>query len=258
MHASLHALLLALLPATDAPPLAAHAVALAAPLERAQDADANDARELIAEYEVALAEYERRLAAVEGAERSELRKNHPAAAFWERFGTHARAGSLHALVWQVENVRKSGLGAKDRREFVPGAFRRLHRDHVTSADYDRVVELAAKHARALGDEELRTLYAETLERNEHVGVLACTRFHYGMHLMKMKERVAGLEQLDICADRYGTTEYGRKAKTEAFVARNLRVGGVAPDFEGRTIDGETFRLSDHRGEVVVLDFFGFW
>jgi hypothetical protein len=35
----------------------------------------------------------------------------------------------------------------------------------------------------------------------------------------------------------------------------LAVGDVAPDFDLTTIDGTTYRLSDHAGEVVLLMFF---
>lgn len=34
--------------------------------------------------------------------------------------------------------------------------------------------------------------------------------------------------------------------------------GPAPDFEGVTLDGSVFRLSDHAGEVVVLNFWATW
>lgn len=36
------------------------------------------------------------------------------------------------------------------------------------------------------------------------------------------------------------------------------IGMPAPDFELETIDGESFKLSDHRGKVVVLDFWATW
>jgi hypothetical protein len=38
----------------------------------------------------------------------------------------------------------------------------------------------------------------------------------------------------------------------------LAVGKVAPDFEAVDGDGVKFKLSDYRGKVVVLDFWGFW
>lgn len=36
------------------------------------------------------------------------------------------------------------------------------------------------------------------------------------------------------------------------------VGAVAPDIAGKDLDGVAFKLSDYRGKVVVLDFWGFW
>jgi cytochrome oxidase Cu insertion factor (SCO1/SenC/PrrC family) len=38
----------------------------------------------------------------------------------------------------------------------------------------------------------------------------------------------------------------------------LQVGRVAPEIEGEDIDGVQFKLSDYRGKVVLLDFWGHW
>jgi hypothetical protein len=35
-------------------------------------------------------------------------------------------------------------------------------------------------------------------------------------------------------------------------------GNVAPDIEGVDLDGVAFKLSDYRGKVVFLDFWGDW
>ena len=48
------------------------------------------------------------------------------------------------------------------------------------------------------------------------------------------------------------------AEGELFVIRNLAVGKEAPEIEGEKADGKPFKLSDYRGKVVVLDFFGHW
>jgi hypothetical protein len=48
------------------------------------------------------------------------------------------------------------------------------------------------------------------------------------------------------------------AKVELFELRNLRVGKTAPDIEGEDLDGTKFKLSDYKGKVVVLDFWGDW
>jgi hypothetical protein len=41
-------------------------------------------------------------------------------------------------------------------------------------------------------------------------------------------------------------------------AQNPLVGLAAPEIEGEDIDGVRFKLSDYRGKVVVLDFWGDW
>jgi len=38
----------------------------------------------------------------------------------------------------------------------------------------------------------------------------------------------------------------------------LAIGNTAPDFEGSTTEGGQIQLSDYRGDVVILDFWGSW
>ena len=45
---------------------------------------------------------------------------------------------------------------------------------------------------------------------------------------------------------------------ELFAAQNLNIGQPAPDIAGADHEGKTFKLSDHRGKVVVLTFSGNW
>jgi hypothetical protein len=56
----------------------------------------------------------------------------------------------------------------------------------------------------------------------------------------------------------GSKDVGEWAKGELFELRHLRIGKVAPDIEGEDLDGAKFKLSDYRGKVVVLDFWGDW
>ena len=51
---------------------------------------------------------------------------------------------------------------------------------------------------------------------------------------------------------------GSKAKSAVFEMRYLAIGKTAPDIQGEDLDGEEFKLSDYRGKVVVLDFWGDW
>ena len=70
-----------------------------------------------------------------------------------------------------------------------------------------------------------------------------------------KRRVELLERL---AKEYPDTMEGRAAKGALNSERNLAIGSAAPDFATKDVDGVEFKLSDYRGKVVVLDFWGFW
>jgi hypothetical protein len=37
----------------------------------------------------------------------------------------------------------------------------------------------------------------------------------------------------------------------------LGLGKAAPDIAGQDLDGQAFKLSDYRGKVILLDFWGF-
>ncbi len=51
---------------------------------------------------------------------------------------------------------------------------------------------------------------------------------------------------------------GETAKAALFEMENLQVGCTAPDIDGSDLDGVDFKLSDYRGKVVMLDFWGDW
>ena len=57
---------------------------------------------------------------------------------------------------------------------------------------------------------------------------------------------------------YKKTVLGKAAAAELFELRNLAVGKTVPDIEGEDTDGKKFKLSDYRGKVVVIVFWGTW
>jgi hypothetical protein len=60
------------------------------------------------------------------------------------------------------------------------------------------------------------------------------------------------------ADASGGT-VGKKANGRLEALRNpILVGKPAPEIEAEDIDGNKFKLSDYRGKVVMLDFWGHW
>lgn len=49
-----------------------------------------------------------------------------------------------------------------------------------------------------------------------------------------------------------------QVKGEINVVENLSIGCTAPDIVGTDHEGKEFKLSDYRGQVVLLDFWGIW
>jgi len=58
--------------------------------------------------------------------------------------------------------------------------------------------------------------------------------------------------------KIGNTPLKKLADNKLFGFTKLRVGAVAEDIIGEDLDGKKFKLSDYRGKVVFLDFWGDW
>jgi hypothetical protein len=66
-------------------------------------------------------------------------------------------------------------------------------------------------------------------------------------------------------EKFGDVNYRRSggdlakaAGAELYELRNLGVGKTAPEISGEDLSGRPMKLSDYRGKVVVLDFWGDW
>jgi hypothetical protein len=56
----------------------------------------------------------------------------------------------------------------------------------------------------------------------------------------------------------GRATLSKQAAGELNEIRNLGVGRPCPEIVGEDIDGKPFKLSDYKGKVVVVDFWGDW
>ena len=73
-----------------------------------------------------------------------------------------------------------------------------------------------------------------------------------------KERTEALAMLHRVLAEHAKSPSAKEAAGYVFELEHLQVGMTAPDFEAVDGDGAKFRLSDYRGTVVLLDFWGFW
>ena len=60
------------------------------------------------------------------------------------------------------------------------------------------------------------------------------------------------------ADHRKAGYLGAVAEAELYELEHLQVGMVAPEIEGTDEDDVPFKLSDYRGKVVLVDFWGYW
>jgi hypothetical protein len=211
--------------------------------------------------------------------------------FAKRFRTLAEENpkdpaAVDALLWIIEKVR----GRTDTTK----ALELLTANHLDSEKLGPGCEYVARSRSLAAEKLLRTLF----EKSPHaeVRVQACYYLaqlldgealvvdqlsaapdlaprvlqyygrEYGQHLAsldpdeiaKRRERVyeTMLKSFpDVAAQN---TTLGDVAKRALFGIRHLSVGRVAPEIEGEDIFGQKFKLSDYRGKVVLLTFWGHW
>ena len=107
--------------------------------------------------------------------------------------------------------------------------------------------------------------APALAGNEQIAKMYPDVASYLTSVSNMNEE-AMLEKMKKLSEDYGDVEIGESnigemiaRKIKVIEVRNrVKVGKVAPEIEGPDVDGENFKLSDYRGKVVMLDFWGDW
>lgn len=72
------------------------------------------------------------------------------------------------------------------------------------------------------------------------------------------EREGAIEDLQNAIELSNNDKFKASAQEAIDEENLLGVGKMAPDIEGTDLDGVAFKLSDYRGKVVMLDFWGDW
>ena len=109
---------------------------------------------------------------------------------------------------------------------------------------------------------------ERLLQSKHQTVRAAMLLRLGLTERANKDpevKARGKERLETLLRDYasvprGTTTYGAVADAHLHphASADLAVGKPAPDIVGVDTDGKPMKLSDYRGKVLVVDFWGFW
>lgn len=71
-------------------------------------------------------------------------------------------------------------------------------------------------------------------------------------------RALALGHARALATRWPGSDAAEDLENLLFRMENLCVGCPAPDFTSEDVEGHAFKLSDYRGKVTLIDFWGFW
>ena len=211
--------------------------------------------ELRAGYEAASAEHRRalRLAREQGGPEP----RHPIADYWPRFELAWRTGEGRALLWLALHAGELELPEEERVALARSLLGRLAADHAGAPWILELVERAERHERHVGAAAIDGFLEEVLERNPAPDVRAAAGLALGARLAERSPELAGelysglLARLPAAHPRAAEV----RRRLELLV---LQVGAPAPDFESVDAEGRPLRLADFRGQVVLLDFWGFW
>jgi len=98
------------------------------------------------------------------------------------------------------------------------------------------------------------LGAERLESLQHFDPAANKQQVEAIYERLVKE----FSDVKVNAGTKRESTLGKQAASVLYALRNLKVGNTAPEIEGVDLDEVAFKLSDYRGKVVLLDFWGNW
>src|SRR5262249_37026945 len=191
--------------------------------------------------------------------------------------------ALDALVWVASNVR----GGTGNQNPSAQALPTLRRDHRNSDKLGPVCDRLADRFDPESQQFLHGLMEESPSKD--VRGRACLAL--AMQLRNWveareiapeyeaivgKENMARLKKADPgklnreaedlferAVTRFADLKYGRgtigdRARSDLFEMRHRAAGKEAREVEGTDADGKQFKLSDYRGKVVLLDFWGNW
>ena len=139
----------------------------------------------------------------------------------------------------------------------------LLKEYLDKPAMESLVELVATLSMGLGEKEGKEVLNRIAKEATSPGARANALLTH-IRILKVrthdpKAQKQALEPLvKELVDQYPHTKYAETAQAMIDVIGHLDVGQVAPNFKATDQDGKTFQLSDYRGKVVVLDFWGFW
>lgn len=149
------------------------------------------------------------------------------------------------------------------KDVVRSAVERVQKRHLGNAGIVGLMENAMTLSRFLGPEDANAFLDQVIADNKHALPRAWAMYWKAFQIQRDKgasdaakatadKLLADAEQLAV------GTDLADRIAAPRFEKEHLQPGMQAPEIEGTDLDGVAFKLSDYRGKVVLLDFWGFW
>ena len=194
--------------------------------------------------------------------------------------------AVDALIWVVENVRgrdnttrvlkllksrhlsseKLATACRSVARARSPAAEDLLRSALNDSPHQSVKVQACYHLAKLLDAEARLLQQLQAQPELLARVMQYYGNDYGAHLTgldaaslsRKREQVYETMLEAFPDERIRNHTLRELAQRALFAIRHLSVGRPAPEIQGTDVFGEPLRLSDYRGQVVMLTFWGHW
>lgn len=216
-----------------------------------------------AEYDKLLVDYRAAMKVWQKARQDDPKAPRPVPQFWERYSAFADKGNMDALLWMAQNAPYQFEGNK--KEILAtklSCYEKLVKNPAKVKFASDLPAMIANEKKYFGMAEMDKLISLLLNSSEDREVQASsldalTRVLSGTSAgeserKRVEEYKARLEK------EFEGTQVVNRMRAKEFKEKNLQVGMVAPDFTHKDVEGVEFKLSDYRGKVVLLDFWGFW
>jgi len=227
---------------------------------------------VVQEYQKLQADFTKLLQAAKTAEEQKdaLAKRPDPATFAKRMLEIANkypkdAVALDALGW-ILRTTPSG-------ETADKALAKLAADHGTNPLIGDLCTALSRSANPAAEKLLRTV----LEKNPNKEAQGMACFALAQNFKSRADAAIRQKNSDTATDlskraeeyfdrvakdfadvKYQKTTLGEAVVPVLFEMRFLAVGKTVPEIEAEDIDGKTFKISDYRGKVILLDFWGHW
>ena len=200
------------------------------------------------------------------AERADVNAAFPAQEFAAEYEALAREGTGEVAAQAWYGVFRLGYLVEDRPMLERG-LAPLLAEHMQSPMIGNVMSAlvygAPPWSVPIAQDALRKILVGTDSKELRVEALVELAMMVGLDpTLGEKGRAEAEELLTRLEREHGDEELnalnGREFAAGArFEIQRLGLGMLAPDFEATDQEGARFKLSDYRGQVVVLDFWGF-